>query len=42
MRIIGTLFLFSATLFTDPSWLPLKDGNSWTYQERGGQGTSPY
>ena len=39
MRTIGTLLLFSATLFGDPSFLPLQDGNFWTYQERGRQGS---
>jgi hypothetical protein len=39
VRIITTLLLFSATLFADPSLLPLQDGNFWTYQDRGRLGT---
>jgi len=39
MRTIATLLLFSASLFADPNLLPLQDGNFWTYQQRGGQGS---
>jgi hypothetical protein len=36
MRLLSTLILFSSALLAQPEWLPLKDGNTWTYQERRG------
>jgi hypothetical protein len=36
MRLLSTFILFSGALFAQPEWLPLKEGNTWTYQERRG------
>jgi hypothetical protein len=40
MRLLSTFILFSSALLAQPEWLPLKDGNTWTYQER--RGTSSF
>jgi hypothetical protein len=39
MRLIWMIPLLAASLFADPAHLPLKNGNTWMYRERGGQST---
>jgi len=36
MRTALTFLLFAASLFADPRFLPLQEGNFWTYRQRGG------
>lgn len=40
MRLLSTFILSTGALLAQPEWLPLKDGNTWTYQER--RGTSSF